>query len=96
MDVRPSRDPLALIAPRLLTRAQAAAFVGVSVPTFTAICPIRPIALGTSKRLERYDIIALSNWIESLSCDNQPAVVDWLDQLDVKDADHPGEGNKTV
>ena len=52
------------IAPRLLTRHQAAAFIGVSEPTFMVVCPIRPIALGPGKRLERYDIRALDAWIE--------------------------------
>ena len=82
--------------PRLLTKRQAAAFLGVSQPTFAAICPIQPIALGKGKRLERYDLIALNNWIETLSCANQTVVVDWLEQLDDKDANHPGQRNKTV
>jgi hypothetical protein len=56
--------------PRLLKRQQAAAYCGVSVPTFAAICPIIPIALGVGKRLERYDIRDLDDWIETLKGNN--------------------------
>ena len=42
------------IVPRLLTRQQAAAYCGVSVPTFVGVCPIKAVALGSSKRLERF------------------------------------------
>src|SRR4051794_35216470 len=53
-----------LIAPRLLTRTQAAIYCGVSVPTFSAHCPVRPISLGPGRRLERYDIHSLDRWID--------------------------------
>lgn len=52
---------------RLLTRAQAAAYCALSVPTFETICPVRPVALGAGKRLERYDVEALNEWIDRLS-----------------------------
>ena len=58
--------PRAPIAPRLLTRQQAAAYCGVSVATFSANCPVAPLALGKGKRLERYDVHALDAWIDSL------------------------------
>ncbi len=59
----------AVLAPskRLLTRAEAAAYCGVSLTTFASICPVRPLALGPDKRLERYDVIALDQWIDRLS-----------------------------
>jgi hypothetical protein len=43
---------------RLLTRAQA---------TFSALCPVQLVALGKDKRLERFDVVALDNWIDSIS-----------------------------
>ncbi len=51
---------------RLLTREQAAAYCGVSLPTFDSVCPVRPLALGAGKRLERYDVVALNEWIDRL------------------------------
>jgi hypothetical protein len=71
-----------IIAPRLLTRQQAAAYCGVSIPTFDGICPIKPVALGGAKRLERFDRISLDRWINSLA-GAQPAISkDWLAELD--------------
>jgi hypothetical protein len=52
---------------RLLTRAEAAAYCGVSAGAFDSICPVRPIALGSDRRLERYDIQSLDQWIDRLS-----------------------------
>jgi hypothetical protein len=90
----PSRPALAEvgIAPRLLTRRQAAAYCGVSLPTFMGICPVRPIALGTSKRLERYDLRALEQWIDTLSGDKASCGRDWLATLDAKDDGGSREG----
>lgn len=51
---------------RLLTRAEAAAYCGMSVPTFEGICPVRPIDLGGGRRLERYDVECLNEWIDRL------------------------------
>jgi hypothetical protein len=72
------------IAPRLLTRQQAAAFIGVSEPTFMIVCPIRPIALGPGKRLERYDIRALEQWIDELGRRGASVRTDWLAVLDAE------------
>ena len=71
----------ALIAPRLLTRDQAADYCGVSVPTFAAICPIHPIAMGNGKRMERFDVQALDDWINGLRGQAPQADVDWLERL---------------
>lgn len=79
-----SRRPA--IPPRLLTRAQAADYCGVSVPIFAARCPVRPVALGASKRLERYDVVALDRWIDELSGQAAETPRDWLALLD-KDHD---------
>jgi hypothetical protein len=51
---------------RLLTRTQAAAYSGLCVRSFTAVCPVTPIALGDGKRWERFDVRELDGWINSL------------------------------
>jgi hypothetical protein len=51
---------------RLLTRAEAAAYCGMSLTSFESICPVRALALGPDKRLQRYDIQALNEWIDRL------------------------------
>ena len=80
------------IAPRLLTRAQAAVYCGVSLPTFMGICPVRTIALGASKRLERYDLRDLEQWIDTFSGDKASCGRDWLATLDAKDDGGSREG----
>jgi hypothetical protein len=72
------------IVPRLLTRRQAADYCGVSVPTFDGICPIKAVALGTGKRLERFDRISLDGWISSLTDGQLPVIKDWLAELGKK------------
>jgi hypothetical protein len=67
---------------RLLTRAQAAEYCGVGITTFTMLCPVRPIALGKSKRLERFDIVALDRWIDGMSADGAISGRDWLAAMD--------------
>jgi hypothetical protein len=57
---------IGIITPRLLTKAQAAAYCGVSAATFEAVCDVRPVSLGNSKRLERFDTRELDLWIDSL------------------------------
>ena len=69
------------IVPRLLTRQQAAAYCGISVPTFVGVCPIKAVALGNSKRLERFDRYSLDNWINSLTAAQIPIGKDWLSEL---------------
>lgn len=51
---------------RLLTKSQAAAYCGLSVPTFHSVCPARPIALGVGVRMHRYDILDIDKWIDAL------------------------------
>ena len=69
---------------RMLTRQQAATYCGVSVPTFMVICPIPPVALGKGKRLERYDIRSLDEWLDKLGNDGASLNNDWLAKLDFK------------
>jgi hypothetical protein len=75
--VRPLRLP-----PRLLTKAEAAAYCGVAVATFSTLCPVRPIALGADKRLERYDIVALNEWVDGLGGCLPKRGRDWLEMMD--------------
>jgi hypothetical protein len=67
---------------RLLTRAQDASYCGISVATFSALCPIRAVTLGKSKRMERFDIVALDLWIDQLGADSASCGRDWLSAMD--------------
>jgi hypothetical protein len=78
-------------SPRLLTRRQAAIYCGISVPTFAAHCPVRPVSLGPGKRLERYDIHSLDRWIDTLSGAAAPSGKDWLAALEL---DHDGRSRE--
>jgi hypothetical protein len=79
--------------PRLLKREQAAAYCGVSVPTLIKLCPVRPIALGNSKRLERYDVHQLDKWIDTFDEGDTPVNKDWLAALDEDDDSRSRKGN---
>ena len=70
------------IVPRLLTRQEAATYCGVSVPTFEGICPVKAIALGNGKRLERFDRVSLDKWISSLAPGGPGMSKDWLAELE--------------
>ena len=76
---------------RMLTRQQAAAYCGVSVPTFTLVCPISPVALGEGKRLERYDIRSLDAWLDKLGNDGTSLDKDWLAKWD---SEHGGRSRE--
>jgi hypothetical protein len=78
----PRRIEKFTVVPRLLTRQQAAAYCGVSVSTFSGICPVKAVALGTSKRLERFDRMSLDGWISSLAGGEVPVSKDWLAELE--------------
>ena len=74
------------IEPRLLDRSQAAAYCGISLAVFTARCPVRPLAMGHGKRLERYDIRDLDEWIDRLGTRSAASeTVDWLEKMDAPD-----------
>jgi hypothetical protein len=51
------------IEPRLMTRAEAAAYCGFSPSVFERECPVVPMSFG-DRRLERYDRFDLDHWIE--------------------------------
>ncbi len=71
----------ALILPRLLTRQQAATYCGVGSAVFDATCPVQPISMGPDKRLERYDVRLLDDWIDRMRPDAVPLGRNWLDEL---------------
>lgn len=69
------------VEPRLLSREQAAAYCGVSVPLFTSQCPVIPLKLR-SRVL--YDRTQIDRWLDTLSA-HQPELPkgkDWLRRLD--------------
>jgi hypothetical protein len=70
------------ITPRLLTRRQAAQYCGVSLATLLTHCPVRPIALGSGKRLERYDMVALDRWIDQMNGAIGAPAKNWLSVLE--------------
>lgn len=49
---------------RLLTKNQAANYCGLSVATFSGVCPVKPIALGEGVRMHRYDVRDIDKWID--------------------------------
>jgi hypothetical protein len=65
-----------------MTTGQAASYCGVSVATFRMLCPVQPIALGKSKRLRRFDVVALDQWIDAMSTDGVASGKDWLAEMD--------------
>ncbi len=69
-------------AARLLTRAQAAVYCGFCSSTVSTLCPVRPISLGHDKRLERYDVVALNDWIDRLGEGSMQLGRDWLSAMD--------------
>lgn len=79
-----SRLPL---EPRLLSRELAAAYCGVSIPTFEGACPVIPVKI-TNRVL--YDRVALDRWLDSLGGpDAKLPAEDWLGRLD---NDHARQG----
>jgi hypothetical protein len=56
-------------------------------------CPVQPLALGNSKRLERYDIRRLDEWIDTFGRDGASHDKDWLAALDEDNDSHSPQGN---
>ncbi|WP_298354590.1 tyrosine-type recombinase/integrase, partial [Rhodoblastus sp.] len=65
-------------AARLLTREEAARYCGVGLETFLAVCPVLPLSLGQSKRLERYDVRRLDEWIDKLGDPGASSGQSWI------------------
>lgn len=69
------------ITPRLLTKAQAADYIGVSLGAFAGVCAVAPIALGPDPRLVRYDVLDLDSWIEAKRGGRESAEEYWLGRM---------------
>ncbi len=77
MNARGSRG----VEPRLLGRAEAAAYCGLSIPTFTSTCPVIPIKI---RARVLYDRVAIDRWLDGLSGANAESLPqnEWLRRLD--------------
>ena len=70
------------LTPRLLTKGDAVAYYRMSCPTFQQVCPVSPIAFGKGKRLIRYDVRDLDEWLDRLKENGAPSSADgWLGRL---------------
>ena len=71
--------------PRLLTRAEAAAYCRLSPGAFTAVCPLSPLRVG---KFDRYDRVKLDAWLDGLSSDSSDSPMEHcIAQIGVRD-DH--------
>jgi hypothetical protein len=52
---------------RLLTRAEAAAYCGLGENVFQRECDVRPVYFGNDRRLLRWDLLDLDDWIDRRS-----------------------------
>lgn len=59
--------------PAALRLDQAAAYCGLSVETFKAKCPVKPIHFTDSSRGDRYLRARLDEWLASLDPNEQPS-----------------------
>ena len=75
------------LEPRLLSRDMAAAYCGVSVPTFEAWCPVIPIR--ESNRV-LYDRAKIDRWLDSLGPEAPKSAPDLAGKL--RDA-HAAQGH---
>lgn len=73
------------LAPRLLTKTEAAAYCGVSVPIFSEVCAVNPISLGEGVRLKRWDVRDLDEWIDRKAGRSPPSADDLLERWDAYD-----------
>ena len=73
---------------RLITLSEAASFCSLTVPVFERTCPVMPINLSPDgrddRRLLRYDVMALNEWIDTIGgrVSGAPEHRDWLAELD--------------
>ncbi|TXN65133.1 hypothetical protein FV230_17380 [Methylobacterium sp. WL6] len=79
-----SEHGLALPAVRLLTKAQAASYCGLSRIVFQRECDVRPIRFGTDT-VQRYDRRDLDQWIDRRKSEpDARSFNEWLDALDTR------------
>ena len=70
-----------LIAPRLLSKRQAAAFCGMSIESFSGNCDVMPIRVQPGLRGLRYDIEDLADWIERKKTSSEVQPLDLIEAL---------------
>ena len=73
--------------PAALPLNEAAEYCGLSVQTFKATCPVKPIQFTQSTRGDRYLRVSLDNWMASLDPNKQassPYQVSWGERLNGK------------
>ena len=70
------------ILPRMMTKAEAAAYCRVTVPTFAGACPVQPVMIGET---ERFDRRRLDEWLDRISGQGPMSTQDWLDLVDRED-----------
>jgi hypothetical protein len=61
--------------PAALRLDQAAAYSGLCVETFKAVCPVKPIEFTQSTRGYRYLRASLDGWLSSLDPNAQPSSI---------------------
>jgi hypothetical protein len=61
-----SRRPALTVQPATLRLDQAAAYCNLSVETFKAVCPVKPIEFTKSSRGHRWLRVKLDEWLASL------------------------------
>ncbi|MFS8180634.1 hypothetical protein ACMG4P_03645 [Pseudovibrio denitrificans] len=74
---------------RMLKRADAASYCGLSATNFLANCPVLAVLLPVGRKA--WDVKDLDRWIEGLKEDSRPSDDDLLDQLGARYDDNPGQ-----
>ena len=69
------------LEPRLLSRALAAAYCGISVTTFEQVCPLHPLRIRARVLFDR---VAVDKWLDTLNGTESDSfsTESWLMRLD--------------
>lgn len=71
-----------LPAPRMLTKAQAAAYCGIGVQAFVSICPVPATVLREGPNpIIRWDMRRLDQWLDRIGGAAPLTDDDWLEKL---------------
>jgi hypothetical protein len=79
--------PIPLPRSRLLTLSEAASYCSLTTSVFERTCPVMAINLSPDgrddKRLLRYDVLALNDWIDMIGgrLSGKPEHRDWLAEI---------------
>jgi hypothetical protein len=81
------------VSARLLTPAQAAAYLGIGLQAFHSNCPVRPKRIRPGRQGLRWDVRQLDEWIDMLpsegDCNNDVKTnSEWLATFDASDQAH--------